>query len=208
MRIGSAGFPPPDTESGLVAGRSRGAARSGNGDGDVAGARRSGPDAELTPQQQREVERLRQRDTEVRAHEAAHAAAAGAHGGGASFKTTTGPDGRTYATGGEVPVQLVHGRTPEETIQNAQQVRRAALAPAQPSSQDRAVAAQAAAMEAEARAEKAQGGSDGGRDAGSEAALVAGRLSGERRLAYGDRGHDHTGPTCGFCSRAASRYAS
>ncbi|MGD8781495.1 MAG: putative metalloprotease CJM1_0395 family protein [Ignavibacteria bacterium] len=42
---------------------------------------------------------------------------------------------------------------PEATIKKAQQIRRAALAPSEPSSQDRSVANQAAAMEAKARAE-------------------------------------------------------
>ena len=42
---------------------------------------------------------------------------------------------------------------PEATLQKANKIRSAALAPAQPSSQDRAVAAQAAQMAIEARAE-------------------------------------------------------
>ena len=109
--------------------------------------------SQLTPEQQAEVAELRHRDAEVRAHEAAHAAAAGALGGGASYDYATGPDGRSYAVGGEVPVEMAPGRTPEETIRNAAQLRAAALAPAQPSAQDRAVAAEASAMEAAARAE-------------------------------------------------------
>ena len=58
-------------------------------------------------------------------------------------------DGRRYAVGGEVDLD-VHWPTPDETIRNAQQVRSAALAPAQPSGQDRAVAAAASQMEAQA----------------------------------------------------------
>jgi hypothetical protein len=108
---------------------------------------------QLTAEQEAEVTDLRHRDAEVRAHEAAHAAAAGALGGGASFEYQTGPDGRNYAVGGEVPVEMAAGHTPEETIRNAAQLRAAALAPAQPSAQDRAVAAEASAMEAAARAE-------------------------------------------------------
>ncbi len=45
---------------------------------------------------------------------------------------------------------------PQATVAKAQQIKRAALAPAQPSSQDRAVAAAANALEANARAELAQ----------------------------------------------------
>ena len=68
----------------------------------------------------------------MRAHEAARRAAAGGLGGAASFSYETGPDGKRYAVGGEVPVSLRSGRTPEETIANAQTVRSAALAPADP----------------------------------------------------------------------------
>ena len=113
------------------------------------------PEHELNEKEQAQVARLKARDIEVRNHEAAHAAAAGAFGGGASYTYVTGPDGHRYAVGGEVPVRMVGGRTPEEAIRNAAQVRAAALAPAEPSSQDRAVAAEAAAMETEARAELA-----------------------------------------------------
>ena len=121
---------------------------------DAAGPPR-GPD-DLDDKEKAVVMRLQQRDAEVRAHEAAHAAAAGMLGGGASYDYVTGPDGRQYAVGGEVPVRISSGSTPEEAIRNAQQVRAAALAPAEPSGQDRAVAAQAAAMEAAARAELAE----------------------------------------------------
>ncbi len=108
----------------------------------------------LTPREQAEVRRLQARDREVRAHEQAHQAAGGSLvSAAASFSYTTGPDGKRYATGGEVAVDTSRGRTPEETIRRAQQIRRAALAPAQPSGQDRSVAAQAAQMEAQARQE-------------------------------------------------------
>ena len=75
--------------------------------------------------------------------------------GGARFSYERGPDGRMYAVGGEVSIDVSPGRTPEETIQKAQAIRRAALSPADPSSQDRAVASKAAAMEADARRQMA-----------------------------------------------------
>ncbi len=99
---------------------------------------------------------LRQRDREVRAHEAAHAAAGGPYvRGGPSFQYTRGPDGRLYAVGGEVQIDVspVSG-DPEATIAKMQVVRRAALAPARPSAQDRAVAARAAQAEMRARMEQ------------------------------------------------------
>lgn len=110
---------------------------------------------ETNPQQQRQINELKNRDREVRAHEAAHKAAAGSLAkGGASFSYTRGPDGKLYAVGGEVSIDTspVAG-DPQATLQKANQIRAAALAPAQPSAQDRAVAAQAGIMAAEARAE-------------------------------------------------------
>ena len=101
------------------------------------------------------VQELRQRDREVRAHEQAHKSAAGPYAkGGPTFEYQTGPDGRRYAVGGEVSIDTskVSGN-PQATLIKAQTVRRAALAPSEPSAQDRSVAAQASQLENEARAE-------------------------------------------------------
>jgi hypothetical protein len=110
---------------------------------------------QLKPTEQRLVEHLAETDRQVRAHEAAHQAAAGGLGGAATFTYKTGPDGRSYAVGGEVPIDMSPGRTPEETLARARQVRAAALAPADPSGQDLAVAAQATQMESIAREQMA-----------------------------------------------------
>lgn len=99
------------------------------------------------------IRELQARDREVRSHEAAHQAAGGALTGGASYTYQTGPDGKRYAIGGEVSVALSTSRDPRETIARMAQVRASALAPADPSSQDRAVAAAAAAISARAQAE-------------------------------------------------------
>jgi hypothetical protein len=109
----------------------------------------------LTKEEKREVDSLKERDREVRAHEQAHVSAGGQHvRGGAQFETETGPDGRSYATGGEVSIDASPvPNDPLATIQKAQAIRKAALAPAEPSGQDRQVAAEASQMEAEARAE-------------------------------------------------------
>jgi SprA-related family len=109
----------------------------------------------LSASDQRILLDLQQIDARVRAHEAAHAAAGGALAGGASFQTVIGPDGRTYAVGGEVPIRIATGRTPQETIALAEQVLRAALAPADPSGQDLAVAAEAESLIATAQAQAA-----------------------------------------------------
>jgi hypothetical protein len=111
---------------------------------------------ELSEKERKEVEALKARDKEVRAHEQAHKSAAGQYTkGGPSFEYQVGPDGKRYAVGGEVSIDLSEGRTPEETIQKANTVRSAALAPAEPSAQDRKVAARATQMIQEARAEVA-----------------------------------------------------
>jgi hypothetical protein len=117
------------------------------------GRRTDGGSGKLSNEDERSVEKLKEADRKVRAHEAAHLAAGGGLAmGGASFSYATGPDGRRYAVAGEVRIDTgeVPGK-PEATIRKMQQVERAALAPADPSSQDRRVAAQAAATEAEAR---------------------------------------------------------
>ena len=52
--------------------------------------------------------------------------------------------------GGKVKLNIAQGRTPEESLAIARQVRAAAGAPADPSGQDTLVAAQAGQMEADA----------------------------------------------------------
>lgn len=108
------------------------------------------------PQVKQIIERLKATEEKVKAHEAAHKAAGGNLAGPASYSYTQGPDGRSYITGGEVQIDMSPGRTPQETISKMQQVIRAALAPADPSGQDRAVAAQAASQMAKAQQEKLQ----------------------------------------------------
>ncbi len=106
-------------------------------------------------EEQAETAKLKKRDAEVRAHELAHIAAAGGLArGGATFSFQRGPDGKQYAIGGEVNIDTsrVSGN-PQATIRKAQQIRAAALAPANPSAQDRAVAASASALAAEAQRE-------------------------------------------------------
>ena len=99
----------------------------------------------------REIDRLAARDREVRAHEQAHQTAGGNLAGAASYRYEKGPDGVSYAVSGEVPIRLGSGNDdPREALEIARRVQRAALAPAEPSVQDRQVAAQAAQMEQEA----------------------------------------------------------
>lgn len=124
---------------------------------DSAGADQSSEDPEREAQQETEREVIRElaaRDREVRAHEQAHAAVGGQYAGSPVYQYERGPDGVRYAVGGEVSISTgaIPGN-PEATIAKAQQIRRAANAPAEPSPQDRRVAAEAARLETEARAE-------------------------------------------------------
>lgn len=104
--------------------------------------------------EQDQIQELAARDREVRSHEQAHAAAAGQYGSSPTYSFVRGPDGVSYAVGGSVDVDTspIPG-DPEATLRKAQQLRRAANAPAEPSAQDGRVAAAAAKMELDARAE-------------------------------------------------------
>lgn len=124
---------------------------------DVTAARKDSQNKAEQRQQQADLAVIRQlkaRDAEVKAHEAAHAAVGGELAGSPSFTYQKGPDGVRYAVGGEVPIDVskVSG-DPQATLEKMQRVQRAALAPAEPSTQDRQVAALAAQQAAEARSE-------------------------------------------------------
>lgn len=108
----------------------------------------------LTEEERAQVDELKQTDRKVRAHEQAHATAGGAYASSPSYEYENGPDGNRYAIGGEVSIDVspVSG-DPEATIQKMEVVKRAALAPAEPSPQDRAVAAQADQTRLKAQAE-------------------------------------------------------
>lgn len=110
---------------------------------------------ELTPEEEQIVRELERTDRKVRAHEQAHMAAGGnLVKGRAQYQYQTGPNGKKYAVGGEVQIDISPiANDPGATIRKMQQVRRAALAPSDPSAQDRAVAAKASQIEQQARAE-------------------------------------------------------
>ena len=103
------------------------------------------------------VRELKQRDQKVRQHEMAHLAASGGLArGGPSYSYQRGPDGQNYAVGGEVNIDISKGKTPDETVQKARTIRAAAMAPANPSGADRAIAARATQLETEAQMELVQ----------------------------------------------------
>ncbi|EAV45799.1 hypothetical protein SIAM614_24307 [Stappia aggregata IAM 12614] len=133
------------------------AAGNGAGQAQDEGAKDEDPDGDgLDQAEEKQVDKLKQRDQEVRAHEQAHARVGGAHAGAPSYTFQQGPDGKRYAIGGEVQIDTSKERTPEATIRKMQIVIRAATAPADPSSQDLKVAQQARAQISEAQAEVRQ----------------------------------------------------
>ncbi len=157
--VAGGGDGSPDAVADPVAG-----GKSGEGGGEEKAVEKKGETSEeqevassggeLTPEERQIVAQLQVTDTQVRAHEQAHLAAAGGYAtSGASFSYQSGPDGRRYAIGGEVQIDTSSESDPEKTIRKMGVVRAAALAPANPSSQDRSVAATATTRIVEAQRE-------------------------------------------------------
>jgi len=112
-----------------------------------------GPD-DLSEAEEEQVRDLKARDTEVRRHEEAHARVGGQYAGQPTYSYQTGPDGKRYAIGGEVSIDVSPiPDDPQGTIAKMDVVIAAALAPAEPSGQDRKVAALASRQRLEATAE-------------------------------------------------------
>ncbi len=108
----------------------------------------------LTDTEEAQVDSLKERDQEVRTHEQAHANTGGQYAGSPSYEYETGPDGQQYAVGGEVQIDTAPiSGDPAATIAKMETVIKAALAPADPSSQDKAVAAAASQKKIEAQAD-------------------------------------------------------
>ena len=176
--------------------------------GEERGEERS--EQELAPDEQREVRELRQRDMEVRAHEQAHVAAGGRYVTKApSYEYEEGPDGQKYAVGGEVSIDTSPvPDDPRATMEKAQVIRRAALAPADPSSQDRRVASEAQSMEAQARAEMLRENqrevSGSSEQAGEQVRVASG--SGEAGAANADIAYAGT-PGADASARLRQRFA-
>lgn len=138
-------------------------AQTKHGAAGVSLPQRKGATGKLSEAEERKLRELRETDARVRRHEEAHRAAAGSlYRGGPNYTYETGPDGKRYAVAGSVQIDTSPGRTPEETVQKAAQIRRAALAPMDPSGTDRAVASKATRMEDAARRALARKSMSGG----------------------------------------------
>lgn len=142
----------PADETGRSQDTAQGSGQTGNPD---QGTEKTVNGQELTPEALALVEELKAIDRQVRQHEMAHVAAGGQYiTSGASFSYQRGPDGNRYAVAGEVGIDTspVPG-DPQATIQKMRRIKTAALAPAQPSSQDLKVAANASSSLAKALSE-------------------------------------------------------
>ncbi len=126
----------------------------GKRDVDSDDSRNASTKTTLTPEQLREIQHLASTDRRVRQHEQMHIAVGGELiTSGPTYDYKKGPDGRHYAVGGEVGIDTSPARTAEETVPKARKIRATALAPPDPSPQDRSVAACATQMELQAQME-------------------------------------------------------
>lgn len=123
-----------------------------NGEREQSAKQRQAEQAE-----QQEIRELSARDMEVKAHEQAHAAIGGQYASAPSYSYERGPDGKQYAVGGEVQIDIAPvAGDPQATIQKMQQVRAAALAPAEPSAADRRIAGEALKRQLQAQSDLIQ----------------------------------------------------
>ncbi|MDR2529331.1 MAG: hypothetical protein LBD04_10025 [Synergistaceae bacterium] len=163
------------------------------------------------------VRELKQIEQEVIAHESAHKAAGGRFAGAISYTYTQGPDGKSYITGGEVPIHVPDSGDPEQTLRDMEQVQRAATAPGDPSGPDMGVAARAAAAAAQARrdiaAARGRGGDskEGEIKSGAASAQAGLRFEQIQEDAEGTSGKDNKGTldlneTKDAYARSASKY--
>jgi hypothetical protein len=147
----------------------------------------------LTSEEQARVVELEKIDQDVRAHEQAHMAAAGGLvRQGVSLSYEKGPDGRRYAVGGEVSIDTSKEAAPSATIAKMRTVRAAALAPAEPSAQDRRVAAAATVKMTNAMGELRLAKAEA-ENAGDVVGQAAEKLGG--RTSEGERSQDETSGT-------------
>jgi hypothetical protein len=166
----------------------------------------------LTDAEREQLEKLKSRDTEVRSHENAHQSAGGQFAGSPSYSYQTGPDGKRYAIGGEVSINVSPEQEPAATIAKMEQVKRAATAPAEPSPQDYRVAAEAERMMVEAQRElnsakldQMQGGAEtDGKGAGKDGDTGTG--TGQGGAGQGDEPKSRAAAAAAAVSAATQAY--
>ncbi len=182
---------------------------TGNSSSDSSDSESDDTDGDgLTEEEEKQVQDLKARDREVRAHEQAHMAAGGGLAGGASYTYQQGPDGKRYVIGGEVQIDTSAESTPEATIRKMQVVIRAATAPAEPSSQDLKVAQQARAAIADAQAEARQQETEESDQSSTASSANESGNSGEAGQENADENTTGavSGETYGFAQSASAAY--
>ena len=114
---------------------------------------------DLDAQARAAVERLRQRDQQVRQEEQAHAAVAGDLAGPISYVYQRGPDGRLYAIGGSVQIEArSYSGDPQELARLGARLSAAAHAATNPSGADLSAAKLGYGLQADGeRGERAAG---------------------------------------------------
>jgi len=90
------------------------------------------PTSQRSIQTQQEINPLKAIDRDVKAHEMAHKIAGGDLTGPINYKYVIGPNGKKYAVGGDVSIDVSPGPTPQATIKKMERVIKAALSPSRP----------------------------------------------------------------------------
>ena len=106
----------------------------------------------LSRAEEAQLDKLEQRDAQVKAHEQAHVMAAGGQAGMPSYTYQTGPDGRRYAIGGAVNISIISNGDDQASLSQARTAERAALVNGEASSADMNTAQTAREVEARVRA--------------------------------------------------------
>ncbi len=116
-------------------------------------------DAELSDSERAALDRLRQRDQQVRQEEQAHAAIAGDLAGPISYTYQRGPDGRNYAVGGSVPLRVQTSGDPDEAARVGARLAAAAHGAVNPSGADLSAARRGYALQSQAALAEKKAGS-------------------------------------------------
>lgn len=107
----------------------------------ITGEKRIGGRYGLTEAEEQQVADLKQRDREVRQHEQAHSVVLGSYAAGVPvYYYQMGPDGRAYAVGGSVKVDMSGTGSASRDAAKAMKIRAAAAASGDMSSADMSVA--------------------------------------------------------------------
>ncbi len=112
----------------------------------------------LNEKELQRVNALKQRDKDVRQHEASHIRNPEIIAVGApKYQYAIGPDGKAYAIGGSVTVTTGRATTPEDAMRKAMALKQSAMGVAEPSAKDISAAISANYMFQEALIKRAKG---------------------------------------------------